>query len=163
MIHVTQVPMASTGWYGEKRQVRWTGMANDPTTDEQEPNDLASLKLLIGTRVREARKRLKMSQSELGALIGSGHSHVNMIESGEMNVTLKSIVKLANALHIKPLHLFIDDEKVQDLSADTAEQLMEVFQLTKLNLYLIAERLQQAELLLAGKRSEAEPPGTPNG
>lgn len=155
--------MASTEWYGEKQQVRWAGMANDPTTDEQEPNNLASLKLLIGTRVREARKRLKMSQSELGALIGSGHSHVNMIESGDMNVTLKSIVKLANALHIKPLHLFADDENIQGLPDDISGQLMEVLQLTKLNLGLISERLQQAELLLAGKHGKAAPPETPNG
>jgi len=138
-------------------------MASDPTADEQEASDLASLKSFIGTRVREARKRLKMSQSELGALIGSGHSHVNMIESGDMNVTLKSIVKLANALKIKPLQLFVGDDTVSSLSDDTARQLMKLLQSTRSSFDLANERLQQVELLLAGKNSKAAPPETPNG
>ena len=49
-------------------------------------------------RVREERKKLKLSQEEFAAKAGFHRTYIGMIERAERNITLSNIEKLAKAL-----------------------------------------------------------------
>ena len=51
-------------------------------------------------RVREERKKLKLSQEEFAAKAGFHRTYIGMIERAERNITLANIAKLAKALRI---------------------------------------------------------------
>ncbi len=51
-------------------------------------------------RVREERKKLKMSQEEFAAKAGFHRTYIGMIERAERNITLSNIEKLAKALRL---------------------------------------------------------------
>lgn len=136
-------------------------MAQDPKTAGQTLSDLEVLQSTFGTQVRKARMSANLKQSELGALIGSGQSHVFEIEGGRINVTLKTIVKLANALSVKPIDLLLDSDSKSKLDDSVASELADLLQSTKADLSLIGERLHRAEMLLAEK-SEGTKPETPS-
>lgn len=51
-------------------------------------------------RVREERKKLKLSQEEFAAKAGFHRTYIGMIERAERNITLSNIEKLAKALRI---------------------------------------------------------------
>ena len=50
-------------------------------------------------RVREERKKLKLSQEEFAAKAGFHRTYIGMIERGERNITLANIEKLSKALN----------------------------------------------------------------
>ena len=129
-------------------------MAHDPKTTGQTLSDLEVLQTTVGARVREARLRAKLRQSQLGTLIGSGQSHVFEIEDGRINVTLKTLVKLANALDVKPIDLLLDSNSKPKLADSVALELSDLLQSTKADLSLLGERLHRAEMLLAGESED---------
>lgn len=49
-------------------------------------------------RVREERKKLKLSQEEFAAKAGFHRTYIGMIERAERNITLSNIEKLAKGL-----------------------------------------------------------------
>lgn len=54
----------------------------------------------FGARVRQERERHGISQEELAHRAGVHRTYVGMIERAEKNVTLKSMEKIARALHM---------------------------------------------------------------
>ena len=54
----------------------------------------------FGVRVRQERERQGISQEELAHHAGVHRTYVGMIERAEKNVTLKSMEKIARALHM---------------------------------------------------------------
>lgn len=52
----------------------------------------------IGAQLAEARRSARMSQAELGKLIGIAQSHVARIERGELNTTVETVGKICSAL-----------------------------------------------------------------
>lgn len=56
----------------------------------------------LGNRVREARELARISQETLGELAGVHRTYVGHLERGEVNPTLYSIVRIADALNIDP-------------------------------------------------------------
>jgi len=51
-------------------------------------------------RVREERKKLKLSQEEFAAKAGFHRTYIGMIERAERNITLSNVQKLAKALRL---------------------------------------------------------------
>lgn len=51
-------------------------------------------------RVREERKKLKLSQEEFAAKAGFHRTYIGMIERAERNITLNNLEKLAKALNL---------------------------------------------------------------
>jgi len=51
-------------------------------------------------RVREERKKLKLSQEEFAAKSGFHRTYIGMIERAERNITLSNIEKLSRSLRI---------------------------------------------------------------
>jgi len=61
-----------------------------------------TLREKFGAAVRARREDLGFSQEQLAELAGMHRTYVGSIERGERNVSLENIVKLCEALQIKP-------------------------------------------------------------
>jgi DNA-binding XRE family transcriptional regulator len=53
---------------------------------------------LIGNAIKESRKERKMTQAELGNLIGVQKAQISRIENNAKNVTLETIIRVFSAL-----------------------------------------------------------------
>lgn len=62
----------------------------------------------FGTRIRERRLELDVSQERLGELSGLHRTYIGGAERGERNVSLVNIVAIARALDIDPGRLVSD-------------------------------------------------------
>lgn len=60
------------------------------------------LQYVFGAHVRLLRRQRDLSQEELATLAGVHRTYIGMVERGEKNITLKNIVKLADALDLPP-------------------------------------------------------------
>ena len=147
-------------------------MANEPETEGENSASNEALLLVymsrLAKRVREARRRAKLKQSELGELIGSNQSYIFVIEASKGNVTLKNLVNLAQALHVNPEDLLMPDktsptldaQKVQELSALVHTSIQEVCS-TNNNVAKINEVLHQVYSLLSEHSESLKGASTP--
>lgn len=53
----------------------------------------------IGESIRRIREYRGLSQTQLGELIGSDGQRISKIEQGKVNITLKTLIALAQALN----------------------------------------------------------------
>jgi DNA-binding XRE family transcriptional regulator len=67
---------------------------------------------LIGSAIKQSRKERKMTQSELGNLIGVQKSQISRIENNPKNVTLETLVRVFTALQAT-IKLQIELPKIQ--------------------------------------------------
>ena len=65
----------------------------------------------LGSRIRVLRKQKKMSQRKLGLEALIEKSTIQRIERGLMNCTVKTLLKLSNALDVEYAELFDFSEK----------------------------------------------------
>ncbi len=65
----------------------------------------SQLQVIVGTKVREHRIRLGLSQEKLAEQLGFHRTYVGSIERGERNLTLSSVEQLAARLGVEPLEL----------------------------------------------------------
>jgi len=140
-------------------------MAKGPETEVETSDSNEALSLVymsrLGRRVREARRHLKLKQSELGAMIGSNQSYIHLIEASQGNVTLKNLVRLGAALDVKPENLLmpdqvlplIDEVKIQQLALLSETSIKEM-RFAMSNMEKIDQTLQQLHTLLT-KREES--------
>ena len=64
--------------------------------------------LKFAQQVRQARKKLGISQEELADRAGVHRTYIGMIERAEKNITLINIEKISRALDIKISDLFTE-------------------------------------------------------
>ncbi|HEY4694453.1 MAG TPA: helix-turn-helix transcriptional regulator [Candidatus Nanoarchaeia archaeon] len=69
-------------------------------------NQSSSFQKRFGVKVRRERKKLAVSQEELGFRTGLDRTYISGIERGERNPSLKNIYKISRALKIKVKDLF---------------------------------------------------------
>lgn len=62
---------------------------------------------LFGERLRELRMERGLSQERLAELAGLDRNYIGQIERAERNVALVNIVRIAQALEIEPMQLFL--------------------------------------------------------
>ena len=62
-------------------------------------NHEAALRL-VGTTIRQQRKQRRLSQHTLATLTGLDSSYISEIERGQRNVSLLSLLRIAEALHL---------------------------------------------------------------
>ncbi len=118
---------------------------------EQEP-----LLALVGSRIRAARLRAKLKQSELATAIGTGQSYIVGVEAGETNITLKTLARVAAALEISPLALLVDVEQpATGMGKGTAAQLGQLLSAAAQESDRVADFLRQAHALVAGEKDGA--------
>lgn len=134
-------------------------MAKKPEADDETSTGSQLLQSILAVRVRDARRRAKLKQSDLAALIGSSQSFVFLVEAADANITLKSLVKIAEALQTDPVHLLISKETSNLISRSKVEELSALVQLslqdlhaTTSNLAKINDCLQQLHKLLTDQK-----------
>ena len=66
-----------------------------------------ALRRRVGKAVRRHRAACCLTQEELAVRASMGWRHVQKIEAGEVNVTLRTLSKLATALSTDPLELLV--------------------------------------------------------
>lgn len=62
-------------------------------------------KNVFGVRVLEQRKKLGLSQGELGAMIGLTHKAISTIENGKRGTSFDNLIGLAYAFHVSTDYL----------------------------------------------------------
>jgi transcriptional regulator with XRE-family HTH domain len=67
---------------------------------------MQDVKVLFGKRVRELRRKQRISQEGLADIAGVHRTYMGSIERGEKNISLENIVKVARALRVLPKELF---------------------------------------------------------
>ena len=80
----------------------------------------------IGQRIRSARIERKLSQADLGALVGCSNNHMSHIEIGQTKVSLTMLMRIAYALE-KEIDYFLLDtpyaKRENLINAEIAEKL----------------------------------------
>ena len=69
---------------------------------------------ILGTMIKEARIRKKLSQEQLGALIGVQKAQVSKIENHTKNNRIDTIIRVLNALDMK-VKLSVEYDKKEEL------------------------------------------------
>jgi DNA-binding XRE family transcriptional regulator len=69
---------------------------------------------ILGTMIKEARIRKKLSQEQLGALIGVQKAQVSKIENHTKNNRIDTIIRVLNALDMK-VRLSVEYDKKEEL------------------------------------------------
>lgn len=67
---------------------------------------MANIKLLLGRRIKEYRKKSNMTQAKLAELVNVDDKHISCIESGKNFPSADLIDRLATSLKIEPKDLF---------------------------------------------------------
>lgn len=68
----------------------------------------------LGSRIREERLKLRLTQEKLAEDIGISDSYMGQIERGERSLALDTLAKLANRLGVTIDYLLSDSVKVED-------------------------------------------------
>ena len=109
---------------------------------------------MVGQRIRTARLQKKLSQAELGSLVGCSNNHISHIETAQTKVSLSMLSKLALALD-QDLDYFlldtqyakrdrlIDEEIAEKLSRCNTSTLLTVNQM--LDLLLKQQEMNELE------------------
>jgi len=80
------------------------------------PDDQATL-LLLGATIRQARKDQRLSQPTLAARTGLNPTYLGQIEQGQRNLSVLSLVRIADALGLSVAHLLAPLERSQSPSS----------------------------------------------
>ena len=68
----------------------------------------------LGARIRELRKRLNLTQEQLGTRCGLSYKYLGNVERGRENPTFDALVKLSKSLDIEPWELLFFEHTEKD-------------------------------------------------
>ena len=69
----------------------------------------------LGDRIRMHRARLRLSQTDLGKLVGLSANSISALESGQVDPRVEVIRRVAKALGVKFVYLVGEDEQDSEL------------------------------------------------
>ena len=78
----------------------------------------------LGTRIREERKRLNLTQAQLAEAVEISDTYMGAIERGERSLTLDTLVRLVNRLGVTIDYLLSDS--VMDSDTNIMEQFKQI-------------------------------------
>lgn len=84
----------------------------------------SQLRILFGQRVRELRKRQRMSLEALGEKSGLNDKFIQAIETGRKAPTIDSIEKLTNGLGVNVKELLLFEDNSAEAMRKRANQLL---------------------------------------
>ena len=129
-------------------------MARGPNIAAEVSSDPDPLLVLVGSRIRAARQRAKLKQSELAGAIETAQSYIVSIEAGEANITLKTLARLAAALKVPPVSLLLEAEPPPSVDEGVASQLGDMLSAAIQEADHLNDFLQRAHALVTRKKSE---------
>lgn len=68
----------------------------------------ANALIRIGSQIRSLRHKKGISQEELADIAGVHRTYIGMVERGEKNITILTIIKISKALNVPVSHLIGD-------------------------------------------------------
>jgi transcriptional regulator with XRE-family HTH domain len=110
----------------------------------------------IARVVKARRLKLGLSQADLGARIGVSAQAIHKIEAGQMRLSSKRVMDLAEALGIAPIHLFHSDLKEEHFNLGRTRREVERFLEGALALSRIRDKQTRHRLLDEAKRLARE-------
>jgi len=78
-------------------------------------SDQNDIDMLIGGRIRSARKTAGLTQVQLATLHGCSHKKIHNVEAGAVRVTVADVIELGRHLKVSPLVLLQDVIQVADV------------------------------------------------
>lgn len=81
----------------------------------------------LGNVIRTKRKKMGLTQEELADKIGVHYTFIGQVERGEVNLSLKTLEKVVNVLHLEPNYVFKVSEDIEPYN----EQEIEIQKITK--------------------------------
>ena len=75
------------------------------------PTDAVDLIGLLGAAIRKQRTFLRLSQEQLAIRSGLHRTYVSDVERGARNPSIKTIEKIAQALHVPVVKLFEENQR----------------------------------------------------
>lgn len=78
---------------------------------------------VVGARIRSARKRAKLNQTQVAAAIGAAQSSIVEIEAGRQNLTLRMLARVAAALSVSPVTLLLEGDLARAADAGALDQI----------------------------------------
>ena len=84
-----------------------TQKARHTVARQRDDNDanIGGALVLFGAELRKLRLKRNLSQEGLAELVGLHRNYVGMVERGECNISLITVVALARVLSVKPARL----------------------------------------------------------
>ena len=79
-----------------------------PPEDDEDKQASAELQAAFGHSVKEARQKAGLTQTDLAERSGISRVDISRIESGQINVTLRTMRKLAAALDLRVSQMLND-------------------------------------------------------
>ncbi|AWE06923.1 XRE family transcriptional regulator [Lysinibacillus sp. 2017] len=85
----------------------------------------------VGSKIKQMRKKSKMSQLELADLIGLTKSHISKIENAKATPSLATLSKIAGIFHV-PMAWFVIQEEFDGISIVSKKQRAETVETNEL-------------------------------
>lgn len=79
----------------------------------------------LGKRIREERLKLNLTQEKLSESVDISNSYMGQIERGERNVTLDTLIRIANRLGVTIDYLLKESININDKYVNQLMQLMD--------------------------------------
>lgn len=81
---------------------------------------------MVLNRIKELRKKKKLTQQELAKLVDLDYTHIGRIENGERTLDVEYLERFAIALGVKPYELLPKEWQPQEITEEE-RQLLELF------------------------------------
>ena len=103
-------------------------MAKRSPNDDNPERETNEVLLVFGQNVREARKRVGLTQKRLGEIVGLTQQYIFFIENHGANTTAKSMLAIANACKVSLLTLMPDTEFSAYTSVNLVDLMRDLFE-----------------------------------
>ena len=125
-------------------------MAKETQTTSEISSEQEPFLVLVGERIRAARRRAKLKQSDVAEAIGTRQSYIVGVEAGETNITLRTLARVAAALEVDPLALLVGTDPEASAAEATAKQVGALLETATRDNERVAELLRQAHAMVSG-------------
>ncbi|KIL36750.1 hypothetical protein SD70_31390 [Gordoniibacillus kamchatkensis] len=100
---------------------------------------MAHFYLQVANNIRFYRRAANLTQEQLSEIVGIDRSYLGKIERGEVNISLETVVRIAEALKISPYDLF---ERNKNTRRSANKELME-----KINILLSGQSVEELRII----------------
>ncbi|WP_420608326.1 helix-turn-helix domain-containing protein [Novosphingopyxis sp.] len=126
----------------------------DAIADETEGAYDPFLKL-VGERIRAARRRAGLKQSDLASSIGAKQPYIVAVEAGE-NLTLKSLARISAVLGTHPMTLLLEGELATAFDLGLFNHMGDLVRRAAQEGEQLAELLRQLQAIIPGRTPERD-------
>ncbi|WP_100160193.1 helix-turn-helix domain-containing protein [Proteus columbae] len=71
---------------------------------------MSSINIVVGQRIKQKRKQLKITGIEMGRRLGISQQHYSRLENGHIKITVDQLIAIALILGISPQSLLVTPE-----------------------------------------------------